>query len=425
MGKENKLHIVLLGRRNTGKSSLINALTGQEIAIVSDIAGTTTDSVKRSYEIPNFASVIFIDTAGIDDTGELGQKRVEKTKNVLSQADMAILLMTGNLFGKPEEEIIEQLNKLEIPFVIVHNKQDEEALKESVKEELLKKYSCPVMDFSTFKKNIAPVIKVLKTVWKKENTTPRSLIGDFLQPGDMVLLITPIDSEAPVGRMILPQVQMIRDILDNHCISIVLQPEQIASFLQTTGIRPKLAVTDSQVFKKVASLIPSDISLTSFSIILARHKGNFPAYLKGVSRIEHLKEGGRILMLESCSHHVSCEDIGRHKIPVWLQKYTGKNFTFDFIAGLDAIARPITDYVMVIQCGGCMITGKQLRNRIQPAIDAGIPVCNYGMTIAYLQGIFNRSVEIFTNQNEITSLAEEKKTQRKHPPETKKESVKT
>ena len=392
--KDNKLHIILLGRRNNGKSSLINALTGQNIAIVSDVAGTTTDLVKRSYEIPDFASVIFIDTAGIDDTGDLGQMRVEKTRNAISQADIALLVIADNQFGEYEKELAERFKKLETPFLIIHNKRDEIPLQTSLKEDLSRTYNCPVIDFSTREDNTTAILEALKSVWNKDNT-PKSLIGDLLSLGDIVLLITPIDSEAPAGRLILPQVQMIRDILDNHCTSIVLQPEEITPFLEKTGICPRVAIADSQVFKKVAAIIPPEIPLTSFSIVLARHKGNFPAYLNGTPKIEELREGDRILMLESCSHHVSCEDIGRHKIPRWLQEHTGKNFQFDFIAGLDAITRPITDYAMVIQCGGCMITGKQLKNRLQPAIDAGIPVSNYGLTIAYLHGIFKRAIEIF------------------------------
>lgn len=394
MGKDNKLHIILSGRRNSGKSSLINALTGQNVAIVSDVAGTTTDLVKRSYEIPDFASVIFIDTAGIDDAGALGEMRVEKTRNAITQADIALLVIAGNQFGEHEKELAERFKKLEIPFLIIHNKRDEIPLQKLLKDKLSKTYNCPVIDFSTQEDNSTTILEALKSIWNKDNT-PKSLIGDLLSPGDIILLITPIDSEAPAGRLILPQVQMIRDILDNHCTSIVLQPEEITPFLEKTGIRPRIAIVDSQVFKKVATIIPPEIPLTSFSIVLARHKGNFNAYLNGTLKIEELGEGDRILMLESCSHHVSCEDIGRHKIPRWLQEYTGKNLQFDFIVGLDTITRPITDYAMVIQCGGCMITRKQLKNRLQPAMDAGIPVSNYGMTIAYLHGIFKRAIEIF------------------------------
>lgn len=395
MGKDNKLHIILLGKRNNGKSSLINRLTGQDVAIVSNIAGTTTDIVKRSFEIPDFASVIFIDTAGIDDHGEIGEKRVQKTREAITQADIAILVISNNQFGEEEIELIEKCHELEIPFLIVHNKRDEHPLAQELHEQLKTTYHCPVIDFSCQQDSTTIILEALKELWKQENNAPKSLIGDLLSPGDIVLLITPIDAEAPAGRMILPQVQTIRDILDNHCTAITLQPEEITSFLSKTGITPRLAITDSQVFKKVAQLIPTEIPLTSFSIILARHKGDFNAYLQGTPHIENLQNGDRILMLESCSHHVSCEDIGRHKIPRWLMEYTGKQLVFDFITGLDSIKRPISDYAMVIQCGGCMITAKQLKNRLRPAINSKIPVSNYGMTIAYLHGIFNRAIEIF------------------------------
>ena len=397
MGKDNKLHIIILGRRNNGKSSLINLLTGQETAIVSEVAGTTTDLVKRSYEIPDFASVIFMDTAGIDDEGELGSKRVEKTYQAITQADIAILVIAGNQFGQEETSLVEKLHKAEVPFLIAHNKRDQQPLTPDLQRRLESELQCPVVDFSTRTDSANTIIEALRSVWKKEGgaASPQSLIGDLLHPGDIVLLITPIDSEAPAGRIILPQVQVTRDILDNHCAAITLQPEEITDFLSQTGIRPRLAITDSQVFKKVAPLIPAEIPLTSFSIVLARHKGDFAAYLQGTSHIDRLRDGDRVLMLESCSHHVSCDDIGRHKIPRWLQEYTGKRLDFDFIAGLDTIARPVTDYAMIIQCGGCMITAKQLRNRLRPAIEVGVPVSNYGMTIAYLHGIFQRAMEVF------------------------------
>lgn len=396
MGKENKLHVIILGRRNKGKSSLINLLTGQETSIVSEVAGTTTDLVKRSYEIPGFASVIFIDSAGFDDDGTLGEKRVGKTLQAIEQADVALLVISGNQFGPEERALVEKLHKEELPFIIVHNKRDEQPLDDNLQKTLEKELGCPVIDFSTRADTPEPVVEAIKEVWKKQgNDAPKSLIGDLLHPGDIVLLITPIDSEAPAGRMILPQVQVTRDILDNHCAAITLQPEEITPFLTQTGICPRLAITDSQVFKKVAPLIPAEIPLTSFSIVLARHKGDFAAYLRGTPHIDELRDGDRVLMLESCSHHVSCEDIGRHKIPRWLRERTGKRLEFDFIAGLDAISRPVTDYAMIIQCGGCMITARQLRTRLRPAIEAGVPVSNYGMTIAYLHGIFQRAMEPF------------------------------
>lgn len=389
----NKLHLVITGRRNTGKSSLINTLLAQKKAIVSPIAGTTTDPVKKSFEIPGYASVIFTDTAGIDDEGELGKQRIEKTSEAIQQADGAILVIKENTFGSYEEELIRQFEEAEIPFLIVHNQRDRTPLQTKLKKQLEEKYKTQVLDFSTNKDPNTGILEALKVTFIPP--VPCSLIGEIVQSGDLVLLVTPIDSEAPAGRMILPQVQLIRDILDNHCINVVLQPEEIPAFLKKTALLPALVVTDSQAFGQVAALIPEDIPLTSFSIVLAHRKGNFLDYLKGTSYIPRLKDGDRILMLESCSHHVSCEDIGRVKIPTLLRKYTGKQLEFDFIAGLDSIRRPITDYRFVIQCGGCMITDKQLQNRLRPIIKAGIPVSNYGMALAYVQGIFQRAVQPF------------------------------
>lgn len=388
-----KINIVIIGRRNAGKSSLTNSLLGQEKAIVSDIAGTTTDPVKKSYEIPGFASVIFTDTAGIDDEGALGQQRIEKSLQAIRLSDAAILTFTGNDFGTEEEKLTEELKQYEIPFLIVHNKSDLSPLASGLRQELEHRYKMQVIDFSAHHSDPQILIDALKTIVRPPEH--RSLIGPLVRRGDIVMLVTPIDSEAPAGRIILPQVQMIRDVLDNQCISIVLQPEEITDFLERTQITPSLVITDSQVFGKVAQLIPCSIPLTSFSIVLAHHKGNFGHYLSGTAQIDRLRDGDRILMLESCSHHVSCEDIGRVKIPTLLRKHTGKQLEFDFIAGLDQIKRPVTDYALVIQCGGCMITARQLRNRLLPVINAGIPVSNYGMTIAWIQGIFQRTTSPF------------------------------
>lgn len=388
-----KLYITITGRRNKGKSSLINAITGQATAIVSATPGTTTDPVKRSFEIPGFASVVLTDTAGIDDSGELGMKRVEKTTEILKQADAAILVITDNCFNEPEKQLIEQFRKLSLPFIIVHNKSDVTPILPMFKHSLENKYSVPVIDFSANHREQVPgLIEQLKQL--KKSSAPVSLIGDLLHEGDIVMLVTPVDSSAPNGRLILPQVQMIRDILDNRCVCIVLQPGEIDGFFSKTSMTPALVITDSQAFKEVNELIPPHVPLTSFSIVLARHKGNYPKYLEGTKHIAQLQDGDRVLVLESCSHHISCEDIGRVKIPALLQKKTGRTLHFDFIAGLDPIERPLSDYAMVIQCGGCMITARQLQTRLQPFIEAGIPVSNYGMTIAWLQGIFEKATRM-------------------------------
>lgn len=301
-----KLHIAIVGRRNSGKSSLINVLTGQKVAIVSDVPGTTTDPVKRSYEIPGFASVVFIDTAGIDDTGELGRQRIAKTTGNLPQSDFILLLITENRFEAMEENLVRQIQNLHIPFLILHNKSDILSLHPDVKNTLESRYKTQVIDFCCRRpENISELFEAIRKL--KQISTSPSLLGKIIRPRDILLLVTPIDSEVPVGRLILPQVQMIRDILDNHSVSIVLQPEEISSFLLTTGIRPRLVITDSQVFKKVAEQIPANIPLTSFSIVLAHRKGYFQEYIKGTRTIDRLQDGDTILLLESCSHHTTCE----------------------------------------------------------------------------------------------------------------------
>jgi len=395
MGRERRPHIGIFGRRNNGKSTLINFLAGQDIAIVSDVAGTTTDPVKKSFEITGFGPVILIDTAGIDDTGELGKKRILKTNQAIKTIDLAILVITQNTFGEFELDLIEKFKKQDVPFITVHNKEDIELLHSNTSELLLDKGTKDILHFSNTNGNIEPIVKSIKqTIPESAFITP-SLLGDLISYGDIVLLITPIDIEAPAGRLILPQVQAIRDILDNDAVCIVLKEREVDAFLRKTGIKPKLVVTDSQVFLKAGASIPSDVALTSFSIMLAHFKGNFNAYLQGTPKISELKDGDKVLLLESCTHHTSCDDIGRVKIPRWISNYTGKQLEFVVIAGLDEIPGDMSDYALLIQCGGCMITPKQLGNRLQPAIDGGIPVTNYGMAIAYVQGIYNRAVAPF------------------------------
>jgi len=389
-----KLHIILVGRRNIGKSSLINRLTGQQTAIVSDTAGTTTDPVKKSYEIPGVAKVMFIDTAGIDDCGELGLKRRQKTFQLLPEADLALIVFSQNQFEETEKLLVVQLQKLHIPFFLIHNKSDLYPLKPEIKKQLETHYKTTVTEFSaTTDTDVSPILRQIKR--HTQQLALPSLLGDLLRPQDIVLLVTPIDTEAPTNRIILPQVQTLRNILDHHCISIVLQPQELAHFLKTTAITPRLVVTDSQAFKQVAEILPPSVPLTSFSILLARQKGNFKAYQKGTLHIPSLKNNDRILILESCSHHHTCEDIGQVKIPMLLQKKTGKKLIFDFISALDPLPASPQHYALVIQCGGCMLTRQQLQNRIQPFIDANIPVSNYGMTLAWLNGIFARTLEVY------------------------------
>ena len=391
-----RLHIGLFGRRNTGKSSVINRMTGQNLSIVSDIPGTTTDPVKKAVEIPGLGAVVLIDTAGTDDTGELGQQRVKKTLQAVQQVDMAIVVLCNNYFGKEEQQLTEQLQQLQIPFILLHNKSDEHPANTDFAAELTVRYKADFLEFSAKTgENIETLLLLLqKNVPDSFHQQP-ALFGDILKTGDWVLLVTPIDSEAPAGRLILPQVQAIRETLDYDCIAVILKETEVEDFMQRSSITPALVITDSQLFGKIDKLIAPEIPLTSFSILLARQKGNFEAYLKGTSHVDQLHNGDRILIMESCTHHSTCDDIGRVKIPRWLQEYTGRQLEFDILPGLAEPTRPINEYALVVQCGGCMITRRQLHHRIQTAINAHIPVTNYGMIIAYMKGSWKRSVEMF------------------------------
>ncbi len=403
-GRDTKPHVGIFGRRNVGKSSLINALVGQDIAIVSDVAGTTTDPVKKSIEVHGLGPLIFIDTAGIDDTGDLGELRIKKSMAALKLIDLAILVISENRFEEHEVRLTEELDKLDVPYVIVHNKSDLTPVTPALSEKVRSLTGRDVAEYSALhpEKFNPALLKMLKEAMPPTALKSRGLIGDLVNPGDIVLLITPIDIEAPEGRLILPQVQVIRDILDNDCTAIVLKEREVDSFLRRTAVRPALAITDSQVFLKADASIPRDIPLTSFSIILARQKGDFAEYLRGTPKIGELKDGDRVLLLESCTHNVSCDDIGRVKIPRWLTNFTGKRLEFDTIAGLDSFPRPVEDYALVIQCGGCMVTHRQLLNRLREPKKHDIAITNYGMAIAYVHGIFNRATEPFTGRKEET-----------------------
>jgi len=398
-GKDNKPHIGIYGRRNNGKSSLINQLAGQEISIVSPYAGTTTDPVKKSFEITGFGPVILIDTAGIDDEGEVGTLRIKKSLESIRTIDLAIIVITADIFGTYEQMIIDELHKFDVPWFIVINKTDI-SVPSSEFLAKLSSFNTPIIPYSTIvNSDTNLLIDTIKKSIPESSWKQQSLLGGLISYGDTVLLITPIDIEAPEGRMILPQVQAIRDILDNDCIAIVLKEREVDGFLKKSGIKPALAITDSQIFLKADASIPKDIPLTGFSVLLARYKGDFQSYLKGTPKIATLKDNDKILILESCSHHVSCDDIGRVKIPRWLSNFTGKKLNFEVVSGLNNIPGSITDYALVIQCGGCVLTRKQVLNRLKPAIEAGIPITNYGMCIAWLQGIYERAISPFNTDS--------------------------
>ena len=402
-GRETKPHIGIFGRRNNGKSSLINALAGQDIAIVSDVAGTTTDPVKKSIEIHGLGPVIMVDTAGIDDTGELGQKRIAKTQAALKTIDLAILVVTANTWDDPEEKLVDRFRENDIPFFVVHNKSDIIPANPEFIGRIRTVYETTVTDFSAAfadSRQVETLVELMRRLMPESALLKKTIIGDLISYGDVVLLITPIDIEAPEGRLILPQVQVIRDVLDHDGIAVVVKEREVDAFIKRMNPKPALVVTDSQVFLKADASIPKDIPLTSFSILLARQKGDFENYLKGTPKLADLNDGDRVLILESCTHHVSCDDIGRMKVPRWLSNFTGKKLEYDVVAGLSSLPRDISDYAIVIQCGGCVITRKQLINRLKPAVDAGIPVTNYGMAIAFVHGIYNRAVAPFLKGKE-------------------------
>lgn len=388
----NKVHIGIFGKRNQGKSMLINALAGQNIAIVSEVAGTTTDPVKKSMEIFGIGPCVLVDTAGLDDSGEIGEKRVAKSLESLKIIDIALLLISNNQFGEAEEKMIDQFKHYELPYIIVHNKADLQPMSSQCRS-ALEAFGVPIVECSAATRQ--GLDELIQTIVK---TTPSSayrqenLLDEIIHEGQTVVLVMPQDSEAPEGRLILPQVQMIRNILDNNAIAICLQPTELSTYLAIH--QPDLVITDSQAFGEVAKIVPMNVPLTGFSIVLARSKGNFDKFIQGTQHLRQLQDGDTILMLESCTHLSSCEDIGRHKLPRLIQQFTGKRLNFQFVAALSPL--PSLDNIsMAIQCGGCMVTKRQLMNRIKEITDRGIPASNYGMTLSMVNGIFDRATEIF------------------------------
>jgi [FeFe] hydrogenase H-cluster maturation GTPase HydF len=400
-GRDIKPHIGIFGRRNNGKSSFINVLVGQEVAIVSEQAGTTTDPVRKSIEIFGIGPVIMVDTAGIDDSGELGKKRVDKTMEVLKTIDCAVLILAENLFGSYEMNLIKEFRSYDIPFILIHNKSDLSIVSQDVCDYISHFSGTEVINFSTHNPhNLDCVVEALKNTIPQTSYVNNSLMGDILEEKDYVVLVTPIDSEAPEGRMILPQMMAVRDVLDNHCICIVLRETELKHFFDTCNIKPKLVVTDSQAFGKVKDMVPEDVMLTGFSIVFSRMKGDFENYIKGAQKISDLEDGDNVIIMESCTHRVSCEDIGRFKLPRWIKEFTGKEINFTIISGMNNLPENLTDYSLLVQCGGCMFTRKQIMNRLKPFTDLGVSITNYGMAIAYMNGIFERALQPFLGKKE-------------------------
>lgn len=390
-----RVHISLFGRRNAGKSSLINALTGQNIALVSDVLGTTTDPVYKAMEILPIGPVVIIDTAGLDDVGELGQLRIQKTFEVLNKTDIAIVVVENSYAGYDfEKDLLRRIAEKKLPVIVVLNKIDQyetEALKASVIENELGHKVIPV---SAAAKTGIDEIKRALIKQLPEEEDKFSIIGDVIGPGDFVVLVTPIDKAAPKGRLILPQQQVIRDILESDAISIVTKEFELRETLENLGKKPKLVITDSQVFSKVSADTPDDIMLTSFSIIFARHKGELAELVHGARTLDTLVNGDKILIAEGCTHHRQADDIGTVKIPRWIRQYTGKQLIFEHSAGFSYPAN-LDEYKLIVHCGGCMLNKKEMQYRILAAKGKTIPIVNYGVLIAYVQGILPRVLQPF------------------------------
>lgn len=399
-GNELKPRIGIFGRRNYGKSTLFNYLAGQQIAIVSSLAGTTTDPVRKTMEISGIGPVVWIDTAGLDDEGDVGQMRVNRSLDTLAQVDLALILVTDNRFGHSERKLIESCHHRHIPFLIIYSQADRSTPDPHFLAAVEREAGTQVFTLSVHDESRRePLLNQVRKLLSATTVQPVSVVGDLVRPADDVILVTPIDSSAPEGRMILPQVQVLRDLLDHHACAHFCREDELQHTLQSLNHNPRLVITDSQVFPLVAATVPDHIPLTSFSILLARAKGLFDEYLKGTPTIDSLCENDRVLMLESCTHNVTCEDIGRVKLPRLLQQYVGHPLQCETVAGLSDIPRPLSEYRLVIQCGGCVITPRQIRARLEPALQAGVPVSNYGLSLAFLSGIFYRATSIFTSLN--------------------------
>lgn len=407
--RADRIHIAFFGKRNAGKSSLVNAVTNQELAIVSDVKGTTTDPVYKAMELLPLGPVVMIDTPGYDDEGELGQLRIKKADQVMNKTDIGVLVADASTgLTDEDKKLAERLVKKNIPFIIVFNKADEStglSVEEDIEEQgnqeernekqltykISETQEVPCIYVSAlYKTKINDLRELIASI--KPDESERRLVGDLIKPSDMLVLVMPQDEAAPKGRLILPQVQMIRDILDEHGMSLCVQTEETAAAIEILKEKPRLVITDSQVFKKVAEAVPEDIPLTSFSILLARYKGYLDSALKGVNALKTLKEGDKVLISEGCTHHRQCNDIGTVKIPKWLKEKLGFDVRFDTTSGTE-FPDDLSAYKVVIHCGGCMLNEREITYRVKCAEDQGVPVVNYGILIAYLQGILDRAVK--------------------------------
>ena len=391
-----RVHIGFFGKRNAGKSSIMNSVTGQELAVVSEVKGTTTDPVYKSMELLPLGPVVMMDTPGIDDEGELGSLRVRKSFQVLNKTDAAVLVIDGTA-GVSEEEmlLVERIRKKKIPFIAVVNKK--ELADASVKEQVQKALELgeeQIICVSAAEGDGIEELKERIALIAQREEPEKYLVRDLLEPSDIVVLVTPIDSAAPKGRLILPQQQTIRDILEADAVSAVVKQTGLKSALKRLKEKPKMVITDSQAFAQVSADTPEDILLTSFSILMARYKGNLEQAAAGVTALDRLDDGDMILISEGCTHHRQCDDIGTVKIPRWIREYTGKDIQIETTAGTE-FPDDLTKYKLIIHCGGCMLNEREMKYRLSCAADQGVPMTNYGILIAYVKGILKRSVEVF------------------------------
>lgn len=395
--KSMRLHIGLFGKTNVGKSSFLNKIADQNISIVSNIAGTTTDVVEKSMELLPVGPVTFLDTAGIDDKTELAQERIEKTKKIINRTDIAVIICDYNGIDNYERDLIQTFEGLKIPYLIVINKHDEQKISLEKYNEILELVKSEDRVLQTSATNDNEIVfkfkeKLVKLLPEDFVNSPK-IAGDLIPPQSTVILVIPIDKEAPKGRLILPQVQTIRDLLDSNCLTYVVKENELQQAIDNLKEPPALVITDSQAFKNVSEIVPENIPLTSFSILFARLKGDLQAFKKGAEAIKSLKDGDKILILESCTHHAIEDDIGRVKIPNLLKKRTGKDLIIEHYAGHDF--PEIKDYKLIIHCGACMTNRREVLSRILKANDSGIPITNYGITISYCLGILPRAIKIF------------------------------
>ena len=395
-----RVHIGFFGKRNAGKSSVMNKVTGQELAVVSDVKGTTTDPVYKAMELLPLGPVVMMDTPGIDDEGELGGLRVKKSYQVLNKTDAAVLVIDGKAgMSREDQALLERIRKKNIPSILVLNKRDllteEEVcqtlsgLPEGYQEG--KDYLWVSAQEGTGVQELKERLAVLAST--EENQ--KKIVGDLLSPGDFVVLVVPIDKAAPKGRLILPQQQTIRDILDADAVSVVIKEDRLKETLESLGKKPRLVITDSQVFGRVSKDTPKELLLTSFSILFARYKGNLETVVEGARTLEKLKDGDKVLISEGCTHHRQCGDIGTEKLPAWIRKYTEKNVEFSFTSGTE-FPDELGEYSLIVHCGGCMLNEREMKYRLSCAEDQGVPMTNYGIIIAYMNGILERSLEPFS-----------------------------